>query len=329
MSPDKDQEIQYTYLDSHANWPTYQHYRPSYPAATENLILTYHRSHSNSLRLAHDVGAGAGAAIFAPRLAEYFQHVHISDPSPTTLSRAREKVGEFYRENWWKGTFSLSLGTAEACQEAFARQSVDLVSLMMMAHWPEDTGRMMDAVAESLAPNGTLVVVSYAPCCSVVGDAGVNTALEGLWEAWGSNFARDADRRIERNNSPLDFIGLREEEGDGVWLQDVTKRIKINFRDRGDAAFVIPGSGGRVAESKVGEKQRKYLFSDEDEEGAGWRKEVDAAWFRGYIGSLEKEENLGSYEEHLRELERVIREMTKDGTVVVEWAVSILLATKK
>lgn len=321
------QPIQYTYLDSTADWSTYLHCRPSYPPATENLILSYHRAHSNSLRLAHDIGSGSG--IFVPRLAEYFQHVHVSDPSSTTLSQARDRISEFYAANWWKSTFSFSVGTAEESAAAVAKGSVDLISMMMCAHWCDDADVMMEAVAEALAPNGTLAVVNYAPCCRVVGNEVVDAALGKLWTKWGGRFAEGASRRIERNNSPLDSIGLREERGDEVWIQDVTKRIKINFRERGDEAFVIPGSGGKVAKSRVGEKQRKYSFSDEDEEGAGWRNEVDAAWLRGYLGSIEKVENFHVYEEELQEVEKALKETTKDGMVVVEWAASILLATKK
>ena len=63
--------------------------------------------------------------------------------------------------------------------------------------------------------------------------------------------------------------------------------------------------------------------------GEGWKYEVDASWFRGYIGTLEQESRLHLYEEHLQEIEKIVKETSETGKVTIEWTVAILLATRK
>ena len=61
------------------------------------------------------------------------------------------------------------------------------------------------------------------------------------------------------------------------------------------------------------------------QEGKGWRMEVDGRWFREHIGSMERAEDMHLYEERLKEVESAVGH----GNVVLEWAASILLATRK
>ncbi|KAK4503980.1 hypothetical protein PRZ48_004895 [Zasmidium cellare] len=311
------------------DWNTYAQFRPKYPPATTKLIMDYHRAHSNSLRLAHDIGSGS--AIYVPTLSEYFQHVHVSDPNASNLSQARQRLDAWYAENWWKAKFSFSRTSAEEADTCVARGSVDLCTFMMAAHWTEGDGEgFVRAVGGSLAPNGTLEVVQYNPCPRVIGNERVAEKVKRLYTTYGRVITEKipwARSLVEKNNSPLDWIHLPE----GVFIQDVTKRIKINAHSReSDELFRIPGQEGLVAESRVGSEQRKYWFDEgRDQEAEGWRLEVGREWFRGHLESLRQGEFMEVYEEDLGEVERVIGEATGDGKVVVEWAVAVLLATKK
>lgn len=187
---------------------------------------------------------------------------------------------------------------------------------------------MVDAVGRSLSPNGTLAIVQYNPCPRVVGNEAVAKAVRDLYAIWGKVVVKSVPNGrdlIERNNSPLDSIPLPE----GLFIQDVTKRIKMNTHGRGDEVFLVPGQERLVAGSHVGKEHRKYWFDEGDAEAEGWRFEVGKEWFRGNLLSMQQKENMHLYEEGLREVERRIEETTKDGKVTVEWSVAVLLATKK
>lgn len=317
----------YGYSQTGTNWDKY---RPIYPPSTVKLIMDYHRAHSNSLRLAHDIDSGSG--VFVPTLAEYFQHVHVSDTNHTNVAKAREKLGEWYAQNWWKAKFSFSVTAAENADECVACGSVDMVTLMMSAH-RTDIEATVRSVARSLAPNGTLAIVQYSPACTVVDNETVNAAVQSLFKVWGQQIMRTADsengstaqRGMVQGNSGLDYVPLPE----GLFIQDVTKRIKINLRGRVEKAFVLPGQEGRVACSRVGPDHRKYEFCCPEKEAEGWQQEVDAAWFRGFISSVEQEGKLHLFEDHFRSVEDAIRDTCSDSTVTIEWTVAVLLATKK
>ncbi|KAK5120721.1 hypothetical protein LTR85_006079 [Meristemomyces frigidus] len=320
----------YGYSQDWTDWHSYARFRPAYPASTVKLITDYHRAHSNSLRFAHDIGSGSG--VFVPILAEYFQHVHISDSNPTNVSKARQRLGEWYQQNWWKAKFSFSVTAAEEACECGVPGSVDMATLMMSAHWT-DVEAMVQSVGQSLAPNGTLAIVQYNPACTVVGNKPVNAVVQDLFQALGEELVRAAggdksltgQRSMPQSNSGLDYVPLPE----GTFIQDVTKRIKINVRGRGDGAFVVPGQEERVAPSRVGALHRKYDFAFPDEEADGWRQEVNGPWFRGFISSMEQEGKLQLFEEHFEAIDRKIEDTTAGGMVTIEWTVAILLATKK
>lgn len=313
----------------------YAHFRPSYPASTVKLIMDYHRAHSNSLRLAHDIGAGSGN--FTPVLAEYFQHVHVSDSDASNLSNARERLGNVYAQNWWKGKFSFSTTAPELAGECMVDGSLDMATLMMCAH-DTDIEAVVRSVGRSLAPNGTLVVVQYNPACKVVDNEPVNAALQDLFRALGTELVRIGRvrgreigdwpawlREMAQRNAGIDYVPLPE----GQFIQDVTKRIKINARRRGNGAYVWPGQEDYSAHSLVGSLHRKYNFEWPEEEAEGWRQDVDIAWLRGLVGNIMQGEGSQLSDEHFHAVEQSIQNTSADGKVAIEWTVAILLATKK
>nr|POE56423.1 methyltransferase gedg [Quercus suber] len=314
------------FSDATTDWQNYATHRPRYPASTVKLIVDFHRAHSNSLRLAHDAGTGSG--VFAPVLSEYFDHVHVSDPTAHSIALARENLSRWYAENWWKGKFTFSTSAAEDSDQLFADGSVDFTSLLECAHWT-DAERMVESVAKTLAPNGTLAIVYYHPFPYVVDNPRVDEVVGELMKLCASQMDRsegDMERTVMQAHAGLDYIPLPE----NLFIQDVTKRIYINLRGRGDMAFSMLGEGTPKAPSRVGEQHRRYEYSHPEPEADGWRQDVDAAWFRGFMASLQQESKMHLYDSLLESVAKAIEETGKDGrTVTIEWTVAIVLGTKK
>lgn len=292
--------------------------------------MDFHRAHSNSFRLAHDVGTGSG--IFATVLADYFNHVHLSDAKPEYIAEAKSKLDKWFEDYWFKARFTFSTTPAEKADEPVVKGSVDCVTMMQCAHWV-DQKATVHAIARSLTPNGSLIVVSINPSPVIVDNKIVKEAVDRLFNFWMRNvleFAGGPDSQtaqtfVPQHNSGVESIPLPE----GDWIQDVTKRIDINVRDRGKAAHAAPGYEAVVLPSHANDQHRRYAYTSEDPEGQGWQYRVDAAWFRGYISTLARKDRLHLYEDCLAEVESAIAESTPDGIVVIEWVVAILLATRK
>ena len=250
------------------DWDKYTSYRPKYPPSLEKLIMDYHRAHSNSLRMAHDVGSGSG--VFAPTLAEYFQHVHVSDPKPAFIVQARQRLDQWFAEHWWKSRFTFSVTAAENADEVAAKRSVDLVTLMQCVHWT-DQDRTVESVAASLAPNGTMAIVAYNPAPAVVGNELTNQAVRQLFAFWADNIIDAAGGKesmlamkfIPQENSGVESILLP----DGLFIQDVTKRIEINITGRGEAPHALPGHEHLMGLSRANPLHRRYEYSSEEREG--------------------------------------------------------------
>ncbi|KAF2767352.1 hypothetical protein EJ03DRAFT_337710 [Teratosphaeria nubilosa] len=300
--------------------------KPDYPPSTIKLITDYHRAHSNSLRLAHCVGTNAETTNFLRTLADYFQHIHISDPNPNNITRVRAELSDWYQQNWWKAKFSFSVTGAQEADLSFVERSVDFCCLMDCAYRTENVDGMVAAVGRSLAPNGTLVLVQVGDGCRVVDDAAADQAVQRLFRAVSEEMAREADhaglKGIEQRNSGLDYVPLPDPD----FIQDVTKRIKINVRDGSNSSFAIPGKEHLVAASRAGPLHRKYEYAHSDAEAEGWSQVVDAGWSGQHVASLTHEGNITPFEQQLRDVEASFRAGDK---VVVDWPVAVLLATKK
>lgn len=203
---------------------------------------------------------------------------------------------------------------------------------MQCAQWL-DQDAVVAAVARSLSPNGSLVVVSVNPAPTVVDNDTVNTLVRDLFQYWLANVLEAAGgkdsmmsrRYVPQGNAGMECFPLP----DGAFIQDVTKRIDINATGRGSAPHAVPGHEALLAASRADAQHRRYAFSSDDPEGEGWRYQVDVEWFRGYLGTIEQKSRLGVYEDRLEQIERVIREQTGDGKVTIEWTVGVLFATRK
>lgn len=266
-----------------------------------------------------------------PRLAEHFAHVHVSDAKSQFIDEAKKRLDKWSAMNPSKGTFSFSVTPAEKADEPVVNGCVDLVTLMQCAHWT-DQDAMTDAVVKSLAPTGTLAIVSINPSPCVVGNEVVKAAVNRLFTFWmskvlefsGGPEGATAKRFVPQHNSGVDSVPLSED----LFTPDAVKRIEINTRGRGKAAHAAPGYADLVAPSRASALHQRYEYSSEDPEGEGWQYDVEAQWFRGYLSTLARKDKLPLYESHLRETERAIRETTSRGMVTIEWTVAILLAKR-
>ena len=276
---------------------------------------------------------GPGSGVFATKLAEYFQHVHVSNSNASFIKHAREVIDRWFAEKWWKARFTFSVTQPETANEAVAKRSVDLTTLMQCAHLT-DQEAMIHSVADSLTSKATLAIVQINPAPYVIDNDAVKQAVDRLFAFWGEN-------TLETGGGPQSLMGTtylpQGNAGthcvplpDELFIQDSVQRFDINVRERGRTPHAIPGQEHLVMPSQATSEHEKEEFSsDEDAEGAGWRQEVGVSWFRGLLGTMEQKSRLHLYETHLKEVERVIRATSAIGVVEIEWTVSLLLATRR
>lgn len=111
-------------------------------------------------------------------------------------------------------------------------------------------------------------------------------------------------------------------------MPDVTQRFDINAYT--ETLHCIPGLETLIAPSRANLRHARHqYFSSQDAEGVGWRYEVEAEWFRGVIETLEQNNQLHLYEDHLQEIEKLVKQTSYSGMVEIEWAVAVLLSTRK
>ena len=131
----------------------------------------------------------------------------------------------------------------------------------------------------------------------------------------------------------LDFVGLPEA------LFEEVRRIYVNVEEEDITAATAAGQTRKPgpfqfvdgdeslwtpAERKVGEKDKLVFIED-----AGWTRDVDAAWLKGFLASCQ----MGFGREtwmlpEWAELERIVQS-TPAGHVRAEWPVAMLLARRR
>ncbi|KAI6896912.1 hypothetical protein KC318_g9614 [Hortaea werneckii] len=347
-------------------WQLYKRAGPKYPSSLERLIMKYHQKHSNlhpttpsspssSWQLAHDVGAGSG--VYVPTLAKFFRHVHVSDPSAAglrasrgLLRSSRSSGGSPQDGNGGKesprprGRFTFSVGKPEEADQCVTDGSVDLVCLTESAHFTTDPETMVRSIAASLSPGGTLVMVTHRPLAQVIGNNQVREAVDRLFEAWGRKpweVACGEEKRARQQFAMgLDFVPLPED----LFKREETRRITINTRGKAHVVFRAPWDASEddddlkmsademmdLPTSRVDGKEKRIEYSDEDEAGKGWRHEVGWESFRTRIAMFDGPETVKRLEPNLMEIQDLIMRTSPNGVkVVIEWAVAVVLATRK
>ncbi|KAK3074152.1 hypothetical protein LTR53_003622, partial [Teratosphaeriaceae sp. CCFEE 6253] len=280
------------------DWELYKRAGPRYPASLEQLIMKYHQKHSNSWQLAHDMGAGSG--VYAPALARFFRHIHVSDPSTSGIAASRKTLSTWSGLNPKKrGRFSFSVGKPEEAVEAFADGTVDLTVMVDGAHFTDAEATVRSA-AQTLSRGGTLAIITHRPISHVVGNEKVAEAVAKLFDAWGRRpweVACGTDTRSQEQFSlGLDFVPLPED----LFTREKSRRITINARGKPREFFRVPGvQEGQdsepmspddmfeIATSRVGDKEKQVHYGEEDEQGRGWRYEVGWESFRTRIAVMD------------------------------------------
>ena len=308
------------------SFDSYKRAGPRPPPSLEKLIMDYHHRHSKSWQLAHDMGAGS--SVFAPTIARYFRHVHVSDPTSTGMASSRRVLSTWAADNRRsRGRFTFSSGIPERGHEHMADGSVDLVFIMQGAHHADPHALALSA-AESLSQNGTLAIVNYSPVCRVTGNPRADAAVQGLFAAWGTApwdvVCGDA-RGKAKFSLGLDFIPLPE----SVFALDKTRRITINAA-AGGKSFAVPDVARDNSESRVRPSERRHDYTAEDEQAKGWRQEVGPEFFRSMTAALLGASGAQQFEKNFREIADIVHETSPNGILItVEWSVEVVLATKK
>ncbi|KAK3677775.1 hypothetical protein LTR78_002625 [Recurvomyces mirabilis] len=327
------------------NWELYRRAGPRYPTSLEHLIMKYHQHHSNSWQLAHDLGAGSG--VYASTLANFFRHIHISDPTASGVATSRKFLTEYNAKHPEKrGRFTFSSNAPEEAEESFADGSVDLAIIMESAHFT-DAEKTVRSVAATLAPKGTLAIVTHRPVSRVAGNQDVAAAVERLFTAWGRRpweIACGTDTKSQQQfNLGLDFVPVP----DDLFAREKTRRITINAHAKPRDFFRVPGLDDETSHhengmstlshqemydipcSRVDGKEKCIAYDGEDEQARGWRFEVGWESFRTRIALLDSPDTVRRLEPHLNEVKELIMKTSPNGvTVVIEWAVSVILASR-
>lgn len=322
-------------------WELYKRAGPKYPASLEHLVMKYHQKHSNSWQLAHDLGAGSG--VYSPTLSRFFRHIHVSDPSSSGLATSRQLLSAWSTENpKTRGRFSFSIGKPEQAAECATDGSVDFACITESAHFATDIEAAVRFIAQTLAPGGTLAIITHRPISNVVGNAQVAAAVQKLYSAWGRRpwdvACGDSAKTRQQFSLGLDFVPLPEE----LFVREETRRITINTHgqarelfhvpdeDEPDTTAMTPDEMWDMPSSRVNDKEKRHEFSDEHESGKGWRHEVGWESFRTRIAMFDSPETMQRLEPELKEIEALIMKTSPNGVkVVIEWAVAVVLATKK
>ena len=326
-----------------SDWELYKRAGPIYPAALEQLIMKHHQKHSNSWQLAHDIGAGSG--IYSPTLARFFRHIHISDPTASGLATSRQVLSAWSIEHPKKrGRFSFSVCNPEQAADCVADASVDLAIITESAHWSSDPEAMVRSIAQTLAPGGTLAIITHRPISNVVGNEKVKEAVARLFDAWGRRpwdvacgGGTGSTKSRQQMSLGLDFVPLPDE----LFKHDETRRITINTHGAARELFRVPEAEGEdtpmspnemwdIPSSRANEKEKRQEYGQNDDVGRGWRHEVGWESFRSRIAMFDGPGVLRKLEPELKEVQELVMRTSPNGwTVVIEWAVAVVLATRK
>lgn len=233
-----------------------------------------------------------------------------------------------------KTTLTFSKTSGEEMHTCATSSSVDLVTIMLAAHWM-DGPAMMASASKTLAPHGTLAIVIYsaAPWIkhNAVANAAFQTALGTVWSL-ALKSKRDAnvpgtfelERGIRQGRAGLDWIPIDHE----LWTN--VRRIRLRSGDKGEHPLEFPCTQtGHRAQSNVRPDEPYERYEDGQEEAEGWELQVDRDWFRGYLTSMEGPEHVDGMREY-KDLMDVLEEEYPGGQrVQVEWAADVILATRR
>ncbi|KAJ4412491.1 hypothetical protein N0V82_008760 [Gnomoniopsis sp. IMI 355080] len=347
---DGQREVKYPFAFKNLDWDDYHRYRPRYPDSMLKQWMSYHRLHGGDFDCAHDMGAGPGT--LASRLAPLFTNMIISDAGAANIRSAKANLASPSNK---PTKFTFLHTPAEQSHATLPPASVDFVSVGMAFHY-FDAPLAIRSIATMLKPGGTLAAATYGFRLRFPG----RPALERLWFAAASKeslrLIREgalfpaAVKGLAAAMAGLDFVelpeawfevgatrvlvngdgmdeGEEEKEGDDDEDDDEemqqARSTKNGSNGPGPLAFVEEDACWEPSVRRVGPADVCKRTRD-----AGWRREADCAWLRGFLASCQMGFGQRTWETtEWRMLEEIVRS-AEGGRVLVEWPVAMILATR-
>lgn len=303
-SAKSNREPQEIGFSKNVDWQQYITFRPLYAPSFYHRIFTYHASKpSASWNKAHDVGAGCG--IVSSVLGSNFSHVVVSDPSTGYTDLARQLLVD--KAGFPDTRFSFLQAKAE--EMGAATGSVDLLTACQCMHWT-DTDAAVSSFSKQLKSGGTLAMTGYF--LPVLRNEVAQEHWRSIYYEWVKRNNSDVyQRAYPMVVSGFESIGLPAD----TWTD--VKRVYINTQGTLDRFL---GCGAAVT-SKF-HKNEERVFVEDDK---AWILPRDIAWLKAHHKTCV----VPVPEEDVAEHWDAIEEELKGGTVDVEFAVVMILATKR
>ncbi|CAK7204813.1 hypothetical protein SEUCBS139899_007575 [Sporothrix eucalyptigena] len=314
---DRHEDVKYAFAFKNLDWEAYHRYRPVYPASMWRMWFDYHTTHGNgSFATAHDAGSGPGTA--ATIVGQKFDEVFVSDAGAANLATAEATLTP-------RDKFTFHHGPAEQTASWLPPASVDFTSICMAFHYM-DSAATVRAVAMTLKPGATFAAATYGFRLLFPGQPRAEalwyqaTSCESLRLMREGKLFPAAVKGLARAMTGLDFVAFPSD------LFENVRRVYVNVKEGEDKAlyFVDKDPLWDEAETFVAPTDTREYIQDPT-----WGRRADAAWLRGFLASSQMgfDETTWSLPEW-QELEAIVGS-GPDGTIAVEWPVSITLATRK
>lgn len=225
---------------------------------------------------------------------------------------------------------------AEQAHATLTPASVDFVSVGMAFHY-FDAPTAIRSIATMLKPGGTFVAATYGFRLRFPG----RPALDALWftvaSAESLRLIREgalfpaAVRGLAAAMAGLDFVEVPEKwfEPGAVRVlvnstaEDEDEQMRMDVNGNGPLAFVEEDPCWEPSVRRVGRSDVCQTMRD-----AGWRREADCAWLRGFLASSQMGFGERTWEmPEWRMLEEIVSS-AEGGKVTVEWPVAMIMATR-
>jgi SAM-dependent methyltransferase len=326
---------------ANADWDEYMRSRPPYPPSLTEIIYDYRRDRPGTKwERVVDIGAGIGVA--ATSFAHDFEIVHLSDPSPLNIDKARKFLSEWAQNNGATTTFEFSQSTGEESYKHTGESQADMVICATAAHFMDPDG-LIAAISRILRPGGTLAVFTYStPTFPDQSDRLERSFAKVVADVHQFSTLKPGDDQDKEFFNIINKLISRFSSGrgmhDSIPIPDEsyadTRRIYINVdKTMQDIHGENHPSWVELIPSRVSSTDTVIDYrSGTDPQAEGWSFATDKEWIRKLLDSfsltgipLTDDGRTKLYSEW----ERVFDEECPSGTVRAVWPVNILLGTRK
>ena len=303
------------------HWDHYMAHRPDYTASNfYDLVWDYHKRHSDSCVLAHDVGTGPGNV--AEVLAKRFQRVVASDPSKSHLDTAGHRI------NHPSVTFKHC--RAEDLVDAIDTNDLGQADLVTVAECIPliDAEIAMSVFAKLLRPGGTVAIWFYGrPIFADKGQEKSQAIYEGIT---GKAFERvlplkgsPMERAFTTIASWLDVIPFPQESWTDVERIKWNNDMPLSFLDEKYFDFEVEYKSAVGPADKMDERKDRDFWAKEDY-GIEWVKRfINVQW-----PWKTTDDDIGAQMKPMyEELETAMG--GKGSKTKIAWPVVLLLATRR